>query len=202
MRAKRNYWGFAAMQQTRAARESGGRTWFGTLTLNPEWQGVFLAEARKRAKDASIDWTSREPVEYYCRRRRKTIQTTRLVCEEVYPQLCKLMLREIQLYWKRLRNDGHSFKYFVVFEPHKSGLPHAHFLLHELKGDKILKRELRERWPCGFFSAKLVDDSDKAAWYVVKYLSKHNQTRIRSSKDYVPELRAKPHSSEKNVEIV
>ena len=180
-RAMKNYWGYAAMQQTLLSAAEGGRTWFGTLTCDVDWQSELLLRAMKRNKDPSIPW---EKVE----------------CEERWKALCAEFLREVQKYWKRLRNDGHSFKYIAVFEPHKSGKPHCHFLLHELKGDRVLKRELRDRWPCGFIGATLVGgtarqaaDPNKAAWYAVKYLSKHTQTRIRASRGYVPEKRAEPH---------
>lgn len=182
-RAMRNYWGYAAMQQTLLSAAEGGRTWFGTLTCDADWQAELLLRAMKRSKEPSAPWWKVEN------------------CEERYRRVCAEFLREVQKYWKRLRNDGHSFKYLAVFEPHKSGKPHCHFLLHELQGDTILKRELRDRWPCGFIGATLVGgtarqaaDPNKAAWYAVKYLSKHNQTRVRASRNYVPDKRAKPHS--------
>ena len=181
-RAMRNYWGYAAMKQTLNSQAEGGRTWFGTLTCDDMWQGTLKMRAMMNApSDLDIDWKNNQ-------------------CEEVFRRVCAEFLREVQKYWKRLRNDGHSFKYIAVFEPHKSGKPHCHFLLHELKGDRVLKRELRDRWPCGFIGATLVGgtarqaaDPNKAAWYAVKYLSKHTQTRIRASRGYVPEKRAEPH---------
>ena len=181
-RAMRNYWGYAAMQQTLLSAAEGGRTWFGTLTCDADWQAILLLRAMKRSKEPYAEWWKVEN------------------CEERFRAVCAEFLREVQKYWKRLRNDGHSFKYLAVFEPHKSGKPHCHFLLHELKGDRVLKRELRDRWPCGFIGATLVGgtarqaaDPNKAAWYAVKYLSKHTQTRIRASRGYVPEKRAEPH---------
>lgn len=198
----RNYWGYAAQHQTMLAAAEGGRTWFGTLTCNDDWHAELLLRALKRSKDPSVDFRKVERVEYWCKRRKKLVTAERLVCEEAYKALCAGLLHEVQKYWKRLRNDGHSFKYIAVFEPHKSGKPHCHFLLHERAGDSILKRELRERWPCGFIAASLVGgtarqaaDPDKAAWYVVKYLSKYQQTRIRASKGYLPEKRAEPQKS-------
>lgn len=175
----RNYWGYAAMNQTVQSHAAGLRTWFGTLTLAPEWQDELLLRARKRSKEPDAEWWREKQ------------------CTERYKLVCNEFLREVQKYWKRLRNAGHKFKYIVVFERHKSGLPHAHFLLHEQEGT-ILKRSLRQSWPCGFFQATLVGgtarkaaDPKKAAWYVVKYLSKTNQTRLRASQGYVPEKRAK-----------
>ena len=185
-RAMKNYWGYAAMQQTLLSAAEGGRTWFGTLTCDADWQSELLLRAMKRSKEPSADWWKVDN------------------CQERYRLVTREFLAEVQKYWKRLRNDGHSFKYLAVFEPHKSGKPHCHFLLHELKGDSILKRELRERWPCGFIAAKLVGgtarqapDPNKAAWYVVKYLSKYNQSRMLASKGYIPEKRrAEPHKDE------
>lgn len=186
-RAMRNYWGYAAMQQTLLSAAEGGRTWFGTLTLAPEMQVELLLRARKRSKVPDAEWWQVAD------------------CEERYRRVCDEFLREVQKYWKRLRNDGHVFKYLAVFEPHKSGKPHCHFLLHELQGDHILKRELRDRWPNGFIAATLVGgraakspDPAKAAWYAVKYLSKCNQSRVRASHDYRPSMRAKPHSCAKS----
>ena len=182
-RAMRNYWGYAAMNQTVLSAAKGLRTWFGTLTLKPELQEILLLRAMKRSKEPSAEWW-------------KVVE-----CEERYKLVCNEFLREVQKYWKRLRNEGHSFKYIAVFERHKSGLPHAHFLLHELE-QPIRKSVLRAKWEeLGFFSASLVGGCarnaaapENAAWYVVKYLSKTNQTRVRASKGYVPEMRPKVHS--------
>lgn len=182
-RAMRNYWGFAAMNQTLEAAKSGHRTWFGTLTCDASWQGELLTRAiRKAPAGCTADW--KNPM-----------------CEERYRRVSAEFLREVQKYWKRLRNAGHAFKYIVVFEPHESGLPHAHFLLHEQDGT-ILQRSLKAEWPCGFTRFNLVGGRarnaaapNRAAWYVVKYLTKATQTRLRASKGYIPELRFKDHAT-------
>jgi hypothetical protein len=174
LRARTNYWGFAGMEQTRLAAENGGRTWFGTLTLSAEWQAEFLDRARSIHCEPNASWWE-EPH-----------------CDERFKLVRALLLKEVQRYWKRLRKDGHRFKYLVVFERHKSGLPHMHFLLHE-QGRPILKRELEARWPYGHSKCVIVGGRsrraaapEKAAWYVVKYLSKSTQARQLASRGYKP----------------
>lgn len=166
-RARMNYWGFAGMEQTKLSV----RTWFGTLTLTPEWQGELLDRARLRSPTPNAEWWS-EPQ-----------------CDARFAAVRDEFLSEVQRYWKRLRKSGHLFKYLLVFERHKSGLPHAHFLLHECAAP-IRKRELRSQWPFGHFQAKLVSDGERAAWYVVKYLSKSDQARQIASAGYRPVKRS------------
>lgn len=187
-RAKVAYWALAAVEQTRLAAEQGRRTWFGTLTLRPESQRrlLELAEVKwleKKAKSAfgeasSEDWWS-DPH-----------------CDFRFSLVRDEFRREVQLYWKRLRKAGYRFKYLLVFERHKSGLPHAHWLLHE-QADPILKRHLQAQWPHGFSNVKLVrENSDRsrrspnrAAWYVAKYLGKTIQARQIASRGYRPSQR-------------
>ena len=73
-----------------------------------------------------------------------------------------------------------------------------HFLLHEA-GSPIAKAVLQAQWPLGFSKPKLVGgrsrdaaQPDKAAWYVVKYLSKSTQSRQIASKGYKPVARLSP----------
>lgn len=176
-RAKRNYWGFAAMEVTRETMEHGNRTWFGTLTLCPEAQVQLLRRARDAHREPHAEWWA-DPH-----------------CDERFAAVRVQFLRECQKYWKRLRKAGHRFRYLLVFERHQSGLPHAHFLLHEEAG-AIRKRELRGQWPLGFIQASLVGGRarnaaapEKAAWYAVKYLTKSHQARVVASRGYAPEKR-------------
>lgn len=102
------------------------------------------------------------------------------------------------MFWKRLRKAGLSFRYFAVVERHKSGQPHLHFVLHE-SDDKILKRILQAYWPWGHSNVSIVGGNaknaaapDKAAWYVVKYLSKSYQARQWVSLGYGKEEAVSP----------
>lgn len=182
LRAKRNYWGFAAMNMTVQAEAAGRRSWFGTLTLNGEWQAKLLLQAMAKHWDRGADWWS-DP---HCDER------FRFVCDEFHS--------EVRKYFRRLRHRDARFKYFLVYERHKSGLPHAHFIIHE-DDRPILKRILRDEWPLGFMQAKLIGGRahnapapEKAAWYAVKYLTKSVQARVKASPGYRPEKRPKVHS--------
>ena len=170
------------MHQTQLTAEAGNRTWFGTLTLSPEWQAEFLARARDRWMAAHSH--SGEIPEWW----------EQAECDERFRLTRKELVKEVQRFWKRLRKKGHQFKYLLVFERHKSGLPHMHFLLHET-GNHILKKQIQAEWPFGFSNVKLVrgDDLRKAAWYVVKYLSKSVQARQLASLGYVPDRKDRPH---------
>ena len=184
-RAKRNYWGFAAQAVTRRTMEAGNRTWFGTLTLDPEWQARLLSRARDKHPEPQAPWWA-DPR-----------------CDERFKAVRNEFLVEVQKYWKRLRKHGARFRYMLVFEQHKSGLPHAHFLLHEENGP-ILKKSLRAQWPLGFFQASLVGGRarnaaapDKAAWYAVKYLTKSAQARLVASRGYCPDKRPSKAKAER-----
>lgn len=166
------------MQQTIESAETGSRTWFGTLTLSPDAQLEFLSRAMRASEEREAEWWS-DPK-----------------CDVRFAAVRKEFLREVQRYWKRLRKEGYKFKYLLVFERHNSGLPHAHFLLHELAGP-MLKRRLRAQWPWGFFQAKLVGGKaldapapERAAWYAVKYLTKSQQARVVASRCYKPKKRS------------
>lgn len=116
-------------------------------------------------------------------------------CDARFAAVRVQFLKEVQKYWKRLRKAGFAFKYLLVFERHQSGLPHAHFLLHE-QGGPMRKRRLEANWPWGFFQASLVGGRarsaaapDRASWYAVKYLTKSEQSRVVASRGYAPEKR-------------
>lgn len=179
-RAKMWYWTYAAIHQTQQSLAAGRRTWFGTLTLTPEWQAEFERRAREGfmagygSSDIPAWWD--DPT-----------------CDERFQRVRDEIVPELQKFWKRLRKGGHRFKYLLVFERHKSGLPHMHFLLHEQEAP-ILKRHLEAEWPFGFTKIKLVGGStyrkrdavQKAAFYVAKYLQKSDQSRQLASEGYRP----------------
>lgn len=181
LNARRYYWGVAAMEQTRLAR----RTWFGTLTLSVDGHEIMRDRARSASSEPNAAWWD-DPR-----------------CDERFALVRDELYLEVRRYWARLRKAGHRFKYLLVFERHKSGLPHMHFLLHE-ESTPILKRVLQEHWPWGFSKPKLVGGRakdaahpEKAAWYVVKYLSKSHQSRQIASKMYRPSMRACRHNPPK-----
>lgn len=176
LRARQYYWQKAAEHQAKAAV----RTWFGTLTLTKEFQDEFVMRAREAHEEPNAEWWS-DPL-----------------CDARFSAVRAQLLIEVQRYWKRLRSKGHRFKYLLVFERHKSGLPHMHWLLHEQEAP-ILKRQLQAEWPFGFTQVKLVGRHtapERACAYVAKYLSKSVQSRQVASRLYRPQKRPVRHSPE------
>lgn len=165
-RYRRGLWAGRARNELGAAE----RTWFGTLTLNPNAQAQLHAATRVAAKKAGYDLSACDDAEQF-----------RLTGR----MLGSLLAR----YLKRLRKQSAArLRYLFVVERHQSGWPHLHCLLHECSGT-VRKATLERQWPYGFSSWRLVghstDDHAKVAWYVVKYLLKEdNATRIRASLHY------------------
>lgn len=152
----------------------GRRTWFGTLTLSQisqDWVLRLAREAWLSDQDTGFipDWWD-DPL-----------------CDFRFGLQRAVLVRECQLYWKRLRKAKCAFDYCLVFERHKSGLPHMHFMLHET-GDPITKASLDAQWHHGFTKMKLVDLAErpaiKAAFYAAKYLQKSSQARQIASLRY------------------
>lgn len=142
------------------------RTWFGTLTLAPGEHDRVLHVARRYARMRGYDFDAESFGEQFALRHR-------------------VISRYLTLYLKRLRKQsGAKFKYILVAEHHKSGLPHYHCLIHEVTEEDILpKRLLEGEWPHGFTSWRLVTDARQSA-YVCKYLSKTSAARVRASLGY------------------
>lgn len=198
LRAKQFYWSRTAMRWTERTAEAGLRTWFGTLTLSPEAQQIALEDARTnwanrvaRATGEIPEWWDevhcderfrliREELVGWCKRYWKHLRKGRKRCERCYPA--------------KARKEGEwdhppaSFKYFLVFERHKSGHPHMHFMLHETDA-KIMHKFLKCAWPHGHTHMKLVKGADvkKAAFYCAKYLGKAYQSRQIASINYAKE---------------
>lgn len=144
--------------------EMASRTWFGTLTLAPGQHHIMLARASTRLRKGG---TSIE----------------RLGIVENFEEHAREVGRELTKYFKRLRkNYGASITYLAVTEPHKTGLPHYHLLIHE-RGKPLLKKQLVAEWQLGFCKFKLMR-TGKAAAYVTKYLGKMKTTRVRASLKY------------------
>lgn len=194
LRAKQFYWSRTAMRWTEFTHQQGARTWFGTLTLSPVSQQIALDEARSRwceevARTGAIpDWWDD------------------VTCDERFRLVRNELVGWVKRYWKRMRKGTKrcercyptnprkagewdhppaSFKYFLVFERHKSGLPHMHFLMHEC-GEPIRLKHLECQWPHGFVKVNVVKGGDirRAAFYVAKYLGKAFQARQIASLRY------------------
>jgi len=158
---RRRLWTARALEETNVAR----RTWFGTLTVRPEDRFRLKLKAEIRARKRG--W---EPL-------------AEMAPSDAFKKVVDEHNREITLFFKRLRKEsGAPLRYLLVTEKHKSGDPHFHCLVHE--ASVPVRKELLERqWPLGFSSWRLVRDA-KSAFYVCKYLSKDNETRVRASVRY------------------
>lgn len=178
--AKRRYWGNLGAQETLTSAKSGNRTWFGTLTFDTQSMKEMLH--RSIEKNAVGENSSAVPAWF-----------DNDDCDERFALMRDEITAELKKYWKRLRKAGHQFSYLVTIERHnKNGdvFPHVHFLLHE-KGERILKKNLAAKWSHGFVKIKLaggskvrMDEAMKCSWYVVKYITKHSQSRILASINY------------------
>lgn len=165
----------ASMWRRRARAETvaSARTWFVTLTCRPEvhFRHTALAEL-KLVQLRTAGWDNSKKPNYISPRERWRIQ-------------CEPLLREHQLFMKRLRKSAPGLRYFLVVEEHKSGLPHLHMLLHE-SVKPVRWKDIDAAWHLGFHVSKLVGSSGtkwEGANYVTKYLTK-SASILRSSLRY------------------
>ena len=166
LRMRQRHWSARVHTELSAHDVIGARTWFGTLTLSPEEQFRALVTARLNGRAGGID-------------------LDRTSEEEIFRSRVGVISRWLTLYLKRVRKgSGFPFRYLLVCEKHKTGLPHYHVLIHEdgpLRN--IPKRILQDQWIHGFSRWKLVEDMRQGT-YLTKYLSKSPEARVRASKGY------------------
>lgn len=162
LRARQRLWRMRTVEELHAAP----RTWFGTFTLSPKHHALIEKLASMRAKKIGLDYFA-------------------LTSEEQFKLRHSEISKEITRMLKRLRKNTRTrFKYLIVAEAHKSGLPHYHALFHEIHGEKALRwRDLATEWKLGFVNFKLVQD-DNQATYLCKYLAKSMLARVRASIRY------------------
>lgn len=158
----------AAVWSQRAVSEviRSPRTWFITLTLRPEEHYKAGCKAAVRLKARGVVFEDL-PAHEQLRERHREVGI------------------EITKYLKRVRKtSGSRFRYCIVMEAHKSGLPHYHLLLHEIAGELPIRHKvLSGHWALGYNQIKLVRDT-LTAKYVCKYLAKSNLARVRASIAY------------------
>lgn len=167
-----------------------------------DYAGTVTMEAPCRKCDGCYrvkrwEWTSRSAIEM--RRSPRTWMATFTYSPQQH-FFCKLragkktherqVARDVALFFKRLRkNLKQPFAFMYVLERHKSGLPHVHALIHERSLRGLRKAELQENWSYGFTTFKLIEhengvSAQRAARYVVKYLQKEQEGRVRASLRY------------------
>jgi hypothetical protein len=182
LRIRAAYWRKRAESEISATK---GRHWFVTLTLSPENHFRMELQASTRLASRAEELHKLDPDRQFAERHR---------------EIC----RELTLWLKRVRKaSGVPLRYILVAEPHKSGLPHYHALIHEVDADRPVRAEvLKKNWKLGFMQCKLVAEGSerKNAAYVAKYLSKSASSRVRASQGYGhPDSKtASSHSSSKN----
>lgn len=166
----------AALWRIRAATEvqDSVRTWMGTLTLSPREH--FYVELKAREASAKSfpyhDFDTLTGNQQFMRK------------HAVISRYITLRLNAFREAYKRKHGFRLPFKYFIVAEAHKSGLPHYHALFHERNLNAPIRyAELRPFWPHGFSQFKLVQEDDNPL-YLCKYLSKSMLARVRASQHY------------------
>lgn len=160
---RRNLWAARARDEVALST----RTWFATLTLAPAAHWMLECRASARLTESGVD-------------------LRKLPAAERFAEVVKEYAEELTRFMKRVRkNSGARLRYLLVAEPHKSGRPHFHALIHELGTDVPIRHAvLRSAWNLGFTKFKLVERDVKACWYVAKYLSKTVAARVRASLGY------------------
>lgn len=163
-KARRRFWAKRAQLEAADAH----RTWFCTYTFRPSKRLVIRYQAEARFhKKVGGSWYGLTP-------------------DEQFPWLAVEAGKELTKYFKRLRKNTRApLRYILIAENHKDGFPHFHALVHQMTGKIVTERRLRwDWWPCGFSKCELVANSEKAANYVTKYITKTVLTRIRASQFY------------------
>lgn len=193
-----------ARARSEIARSS--RTWFGTLTLSPDWQVWAKEKASLRLAKSGIEWQSLNHEQQFAER-----------VAAISPEITKWLKRvrkqsSVKTRQQARDRDGCEasigkrcschpladyvvpLKYLMVIEEHLGGgahhgLPHFHFLIHEPDQDRpVRKSVLKAKWALGFTDFVLVPSPDeggnKFANYVTKYLTKSILCRARASLRY------------------
>lgn len=169
LRVRRLSWRYRVREEVRR----GARNWWGTLTLAPAVHYQMLVAARRNSERRSVPWAS-------------------LSDEERFMAVAGTSLKEVTKYLKRVRKASKvSFRYVLVTERHKSGLPHFHLIVHESELKTIPHRILSGQWngknfALGFEKWRLIpfDDEERHVNYVTKYISKSLASRVRASQRY------------------
>ena len=162
LRRKAAHWRLRALSEGSYA----SRTWFGTLTFSPDSLHRHLLKVRADMHRQGLDYDA-------------------LDVSDRFRQLERETGREVTLYLKRVRKEAQApFRYLLVVEKHKSGMPHYHALLHESDPDQpVRKAVLQSQWRAGFSAFKLAEDK-RALTYLTKYLTKEFLARVRASRNY------------------
>lgn len=160
-RRRRRHWTARIVKELRQA----DRSWFGTLTVEPEQQYLAALRAERDCLRRGVRWSDMNSKERF-----------NAIVQALAPDLTRWL--------KRVRkNSGAYVRYCLVAEEHKSGLPHFHVVLHH-RAIPVRHKTLKEAWTLGFSDFKLVEEKLSVARYVAKYLAKALGARVRASTRY------------------
>lgn len=181
-KARAAHWRFRAVSEWRAAP----RSWLVTLTFRPEEHLRCLSKARRSVDAQGVDFETLSPDEQFDLLTRETSRLVTLYFKrlrkgEVGDRTRPQLVSELPETWE---HPPAAFRYMMVAEAHKSGLPHYHVVLHELSLERQIRHAtIKHHWSIGFSDAKLIKD-ERAATYAAKYLSKAGLVRVRASIGY------------------
>lgn len=143
--------------------ERAPRTWFATLTFEPNLRAKILATAQVDMARRGLDYEAEAE-------------------EERTAALNRAARNYVTLWLKRVRKNTNALiRYVIVLELHEDGFPHYHAMIHVIAG-QVGERDLRYAWDNGFSRFKLIEKEH--AGYIVKYLTKALGARIRASISY------------------
>lgn len=180
--------------------------WLGTVTLSPfEHSRIDMLRDRVVRRTKLPEWFIEEQGSFDAAQAeayRKDVFRARCA---VFSKWLTSWLEAYRERRRRALGRRPEFKYLMVAEEHKSGLPHFHLLLHEKEWGELVRLDemysfwdrkhqtwsvrvddaagLRKTWVQGFTSFELVRDAHGAS-YVCKYLSKEMLWRVRASLRY------------------
>lgn len=141
------------------------RSWFGTLTIEPEHQYLASLRAEQECLRRGVLWADMNG-------------------HERFNATVKAHSDDITAWLKRVRkNSGAMIRYCLVAEAHKSGWPHFHVIMHH-RAVPVRHRTLKDAWRLGFSDFRLVEEKRSVARYVSKYLAKALGSRVRASARY------------------
>ncbi len=195
LKARSYYWRTKAVSEVLAS----ARTWFVTLTLNPAEHVRAHYAACLRLSGQKRDWDDLSAAEQF-RERHNAIspmltlwmKRVRKVAATDHRQAARKAescpaSRGQRCGCHPLADFSAPFKYVLVAEAHKSGLPHYHLLISESDEARPLRaRHIKGSWRCGFSDVKLVaqEDRNRTVNYMCKYLAKSALARVRASVGY------------------
>lgn len=161
LKRRRRHWQARVYTELRQA----DRSWFGTLTIDPEHQFRAALRAEREGSRRGVLWSQMSDADRF----NATVRA---------------LAPDLTMWLKRVRkNSGAQMRYCLVAEAHKSGLPHFHVVIHH-RVVPVRHKTLKDAWRLGFSDFKLVEDNRSVARYVSKYLAKALGSRVRASARY------------------